>query len=83
MITEMIGTLAGMLCAVSFFPQVIKVIRTKQTKDLSLLTFLALSIGVFCWFIYGLMLGKAAIIISNGIILFMALAILLMKLKYK
>lgn len=77
-----IGLLAGILCAISFFPQVIKIFKTKHTRDLSLATFSILSLGVFLWLIYGFLIKQIPIILANGAILVLALLILAMKVKY-
>jgi len=78
-----IGTIAGILCAFSFLPQVIKIIKTKRTQDLSLLTFSAFCGGVFLWFVYGILISSAPITIANAVTLIIGLIILIMKLKYK
>lgn len=80
---EIIGGLAGILCALSFLPQVIKIFRSKNTKDISLLMFSMFSVGVFLWFIYGLLINDMPVIITNIVIFILALSIVFMKLKYK
>ena len=77
-----IGLLAGLLCTVSFLPQVIKAFKTKQTKDLSLATFSIFSLGVSLWLIYGILIKQIPIILTNAMILILALLILIMKVKY-
>ena len=80
---EIIGGLAGILCTVSFLPQVIKIFRSKNTRDISLLMFSILSAGVFLWFIYGLLIKDIPVIMTNIAIFFLVLSIVFMKLKYK
>jgi len=77
-----IGIVAGILCAFSFIPQVAKIIRTKHTKDLSLITFSALSLGVFLWLIYGLMIKEFPVIAANAVTLILSLTIVMMKIKH-
>ena len=77
-----IGLAAGILCTISFIPQVYIVIKTKNTKDLSLATFLVFAIGVFLWFIYGLLIKEIPVIIANLTTLFMILIIVVMKIKH-
>jgi len=77
-----IGLTAGILCTVSFLPQVIKAIRTKQTKDLSLITFSIFSLGVSLWFIYGFLIRKTPIILANGVTLILVILILIFKIRY-
>lgn len=77
-----IGMMAGILCMISFIPQVIKILRKKKTKDLSLTTFVMLCAGVLLWLIYGLIINELPIIISNSVIFFLSLIIILQKLKH-
>lgn len=78
-----IGLIAATCTTIAFLPQVIQVIRTKHTKDLSLAMYIILTIGVALWFIYGLLIEDLPIIIANAITLILASIILGMKLKYK
>ena len=80
---EIIGGCAGILCAVSFLPQVVKIFRSKNAGNISLLTFSIFSMGVFLWFIYGLLIRDIPIIITNIAVFILALSIIFMKLKYK
>ncbi len=80
---EIIGGCAGILCTISFLPQVIKIFRSKNTKDISLLTFSMFAIGVFLWFIYGMLIKDMPVIMTNISIFILALLIVFMKLKYK
>ncbi|MDA3928913.1 MAG: SemiSWEET transporter [Prolixibacteraceae bacterium] len=78
-----IGLLAATLTTVSFIPQAIKVIKTKQTKDLSLTMYSAFTLGIFLWLIYGIMTKDAPIIVANVVTAILASIILIMKIKYK
>ena len=80
-LTNLIGTLAGILTTIAFIPQVAKTWRTRSAGDISLLMFLLFSSGVLLWFIYGLLLHALPIIIANGITLSLSASILLMKIK--
>lgn len=42
-----------------------QIIKTKQTKDISLPTYSALGVGVFLWLIYGLLIKDPIIIVAN------------------
>lgn len=77
-----VGIVAGILCTISFLPQVIKVFKTKQTKDLSLVTFTVFAIGVFLWLVYGVIISELPIILANTATLVMILIIIIMKIKY-
>jgi MtN3 and saliva related transmembrane protein len=75
--------MAGTLTTVSFLPQVIKMYRTKNVKDLSIATFSIFSCGVFLWLIYGIVVGEWPIILANGMTLILSFMIIAMKIKYK
>jgi MtN3 and saliva related transmembrane protein len=77
-----LGLSAGGLTTVAFIPQVLKLWRTKSGHDLSLAMLVVFAVGVALWVIYGLKLGEAPIVASNGITLFLALAMIAMKIKY-
>ena len=81
-LTGIIGLAAGFLTTVAFVPQVTKVWRTKSAKDVSLKMFIAFSIGVALWLVYGTMLGEWPIILTNAVTLALAVAVLVMKLKF-
>ncbi len=82
-IIEIVGYLAAIFTTISFIPQVLKVIKDKQTRNISLQMYLIFSTGVFFWFIYGLLINSLPIIIANFFTLSFALIILIYKLKYK
>ncbi len=78
-----IGIAAGILCTLSFLPQIVKIIKTRRATDLSLVTFSILSLGVFLWLIYGILIKEFPIIAANAVTLILSLMIVVMKIKYK
>ena len=78
----LVGYLAGFLTTVAFVPQVLKTWKSKSASDLSLGMFSVFSLGVLCWLIYGILLGKPPMIFWNAVTLILALALLVMKLKF-
>jgi MtN3 and saliva related transmembrane protein len=78
----LVGYFAGFLTTFSFVPQVLKTWKSKTASDLSLGMFLAFSLGVFCWLVYGVLLGEAPMIFWNAVTLIFAMALLVMKLKF-
>jgi len=79
---DIIGMLAGTLTTISFIPQVIKVLRTKNTKDLSLMMYVIIFIGVLLWLIYGIAIDRYPMIIANAITIIFVSIILFMKNKH-
>lgn len=80
---NLVGTFAAVLTTIAFLPQVWQVVKTKSTKDISLFMFIIYVTGVACWFLYGITLNSIQMIVSNFIVLILALIILGYKIKYK
>ena len=82
LLSDIVGSIAATLTTIAFLPQAIQVIKTKSTRDISLVMYLVFTIGVAFWLTYGILLGAVPIIIGNIVTLILALIVLLMKLKY-
>ena len=82
-IITIIGLIAAAFTTVALFPQLIKVWKTKSTKDISTGMFSLYCGGVFLWFVYGVYLNDLPIMIANSLAFIQALAILMFKAKYK
>ncbi|NCT00060.1 hypothetical protein GW765_03735 [Candidatus Parcubacteria bacterium] len=82
-IYTIIGLLAAVLTTVSYVPQAYKIIKTKDTKALSLYMYWIVTIGVFLWLVYGFLIKDAPLVIANLITFSLTLTILIMKIKYK
>ena len=80
--TVLVGFLAGFLTTVAFVPQVTKIWRERSARDLSLKTFIAFTIGIALWLLYGILEGRLPLIVWNGISLCLSGAILAMKVKF-
>lgn len=81
-LTQSIGMVAAVLTTCSFLPQAVKVIRTRQTKDLSLAMYVAFTAGVALWLVYGILLGEWPVILANAVTLVLAAIILTMKIRH-
>ncbi|OGI02571.1 MAG: hypothetical protein A2Y25_09700 [Candidatus Melainabacteria bacterium GWF2_37_15] len=81
--TSIIGTIAATLTTASFIPQVIQVVKTKQTRDISLSMFITFTIGVLGWLIYGILLNAMPIIIANLVVFVLTMIIIVYKLRYR
>ena len=62
-----LGLAAGFLTTSSAFPQLIRSLRTKSTRDLSIWFLTALLAGVTLWIAYGVAKSDLPIIVANGI----------------
>ena len=81
MMLSILGILAGTLSTFSFIPQVIKTIKTKETRDISLLMYTILIIGFLLWVVYGIMRKDLPVIIANSVSFLFAATILILKIK--
>jgi MtN3 and saliva related transmembrane protein len=68
---------------VSFLPQAIKTIQTKNTSGISLYMYALFTLGTLLWLIYGIMSHSMPVTIANAITFIFASIILVYKLKYK
>lgn len=82
-LVDTIGTIAAILTTSSFLPQVIHTFRSKDARGISLGMYSVFITGVTCWLIYGLLLQAWPIVVANAITISLALAILVMKLRYR
>lgn len=76
-----IGSVAAVLTTVAFVPQVLKVIREKQTRSLSLAMYALFTAGVALWFVFGLLIHSWPVTLANGVTLVLAAVILAMKIR--
>ena len=79
MTEEIIGYTAAFLTTISFLPQAIITIKTRNTDSLSLSMYALFTIGVFLWLIYGYYREDFAIIIANTITFMLSSLILYVK----
>jgi len=78
-----IGLIAALFTTVSLLPQLIKVYKTKSTKDISTGMFTLFGGGVLVWFVYGVFVNDLPIIVANSLAFIQAAVILIFKAKYK
>ena len=80
---EWVGYLAATMTTLSFVPQALHTIRTRDTRGISLGMYVVFTAGVACWFFYGIVLGSWPMIVSNLVTLGLSATILAMKLRYR
>ena len=79
--TEIIGYIAALLTTISFLPQVIKTIKTKDTEGISLSMYLLFVTGIVLWLIYGFSISNMVIILANTLTLALSSIVLYYKIK--
>lgn len=78
---DIVGWMAASLTTISFLPQAIKTIRTKNTHGISLLMYAIFTVGVICWAIFGTLIKTYVIVAANIITFLLASTILVIKIK--
>ena len=80
-LTELVGAGAAVLTTISFLPQAILVVRTGDTRSISLTMYILFTIGVALWCIYGVLLGSWPMMLANAFTLAFATLILSIKVR--
>ena len=81
-IVTLMGYVAGVCTTSAFLPQAIKIVKTKHTKDISLIMYSVLTTGVVLWCTYALINHDWPLALANGVTLFLAGWILILKIRY-
>ena len=77
--TSVIGGLAAAASTSSFAPQAWKIIKTRETKGISIGMYGITVVGFALWFAYGLSLGQWPLIFTNSVCLLLSAFIFMMK----
>jgi MtN3 and saliva related transmembrane protein len=78
-----IGYIAALLTTFSIIPQIIRVIKLKESRDISLWTISSLSAGILLWLIHGIIIGDLPVILANGVSLGLSVLMLCLVVKYR
>jgi len=79
---QVIGISAGILTSVSMLPQLIKIIKEKEAKDISIVMILILLAGLCMWIYYGILKKDMPIIVTNIFSVVVNLTLLFFRLRY-
>jgi len=79
---EELGFAAAFCTTAAFVPQLVRVLRLRSARDISLPTFILFSTGVLLWLLYGLYTGSKPVIASNAVTLVLSVSILVLKLRF-
>lgn len=80
---DVIGYVAALFTTFSLLPQIIRIWKLKEARDISLFMPLMVSIGAVLWLVYGIMIAEAPVIAANVVSLFVALTTLFVTIKYR
>ncbi len=82
LLVDTIGMAGAVLTTVSWLPQAIQVVRSRDTAALSLTGTIAFTIGIALWLVYGLALMDWPLITSDAVTLALMAVIVAMKVRY-
>ena len=82
-LVNIFGFMAAFGTTVSFLPQAVKTIRTKDTSGISLSMYGIFTTGTLFWLIYGIMSASLPVAFANAITFIFASIILIYKIRYK
>jgi len=79
---DLIGYAAATMTTISFLPQLIRVVKLRTARDISLGMFLIFTVGTLFWLVYGVLSRSAPVAIANGVTLVLSASILFLKLRF-
>jgi MtN3 and saliva related transmembrane protein len=78
---QLLGLAAASCTTLAFVPQVVRIWRTRSTRDLSLGMFVVLTTGMLLWLVYGVLIRDLPLILANAATVALNLVILVMKIR--
>jgi MtN3 and saliva related transmembrane protein len=78
----LLGLIAGTLTTAAFLPQLIKVWKSRSTRDISLPMYVVFCTGILLWLIFGVCTGSLPVIAANAATLLIAITILVLKIRF-
>jgi MtN3 and saliva related transmembrane protein len=79
----LLGLVAACCTTLSFLPQALKTIRTKDTSSISLHMYALFTFGTLLWLLFGIFSSNMPVTAANFVTLIFAIIILVYKVKYK
>jgi MtN3 and saliva related transmembrane protein len=78
-----IGYISALMTTFSSIPQIIRVYRLKESRDISLWTISSLSAGILLWVIHGIAIGDLPVILANGVSFGLSVLMICLMIKYR
>lgn len=76
---DLVGSIAACLTTLAFVPQVVKTLKTRHTRDISLSMWVLFCLGVALWLVYGVLMTAWPIIFANAATLVLSGTVLAVK----
>jgi MtN3 and saliva related transmembrane protein len=80
---EWLGAIGGLIVVSSYIPQIVKLLRTKSSKDISALFVFSIMLGTLFLLVYSIHIKDMIFIIINAVASVMAGVVLILTLMYK
>ncbi len=81
-LVTLVGSISAALTTGAFVPQVVRVWRLQDARDISFPTFAIFSVGLAGWVGYGVLASSVPVVAANSLTLVLALVILGLKVKF-
>lgn len=78
---DLVGALAAVVSTTTLMPQVVRVLRTRETEAIALATIVIICVSATLWGVYGALIGSWPVIVTNALTLPMGVVILVFKLR--
>ena len=73
----------GVCSIISYLPQLVKLIQTKRSEDLSISSWILWVVSSSCYMLYSLLIGGMMLILSSLIDWFLTMMILFFSIRYR
>ncbi|GEM_PF-2710775 len=80
---DIVGYVAAVFTTFALLPQIMRIRRLKEAKDVSLLMPSMVATGSALWIVFGFMISSAPIVAANSVALLIALATVFFAVRYR
>lgn len=78
-----LGLVAGTLTSIAAIPQLVKTLRTKHARDISVWQPLLLAFGIALWLVYGVLIHDLPLVLANIVPLICNIMLTILKVHYR
>ncbi|HVG27785.1 MAG TPA: SemiSWEET transporter [Acidobacteriaceae bacterium] len=79
---DLVGYMAATMTTISFLPQLIRVVKLRSAREISLGMFLIFTTGTAFWCAYGIFTHSWPVMMANAITFVLSASILFLKLRF-
>lgn len=80
---DIIGYIAACFTTFSLLPQIVRIWRLKEAKDVSLFMPLMVAVGSVLWLVYGFLIASPPVVAANAVALVIAVITVLFAVRYR